>query len=100
MYWVLALVIVLGGCATSEGPPAHPLVGTWRGNQTLTLTVAEYSYGSERGHWSADRSSFRYVTADDTPAMGRTYERCSFSIIGRALILTECRMAGRFTRMQ
>ena len=64
------------------------------------LTASEYNYGSERGHWSADRSSFRYVKADDTPAIGRTYERCSFSIIGRALVLTDCRMAGRYTRMQ
>jgi len=82
----------------SNSSPASPL--PFAASRCSLSPWPNYSYGLERGHWSADRSSFRYVKADDTPAIGRTYERCSFSIIGRALVLSDCRMAGRFTRMQ
>jgi hypothetical protein len=63
----------------------------------LTLHVTEYSFGSERGHWSADRSSFKYANSD-MPI--NKQERCQFSLTGRVLALTDCRIAGRFTRVQ
>jgi len=92
-----ALALLLAGCTASEGPPAHPLVGTWEGAKVLTLHVTEYSFGSERGHWSADRSSFKYANSD-MPI--NKQERCQFSLTGRVLALTDCRIAGRFTRVQ
>ena len=92
-----ALALLLAGCTASGGPPAHPLVGSWRGAQVLTLNVTEYSYGSEHGHWSADRSSFKFAKSG-MPIDKQ--ERCTFSLDGRVLALTDCRIAGRFTRMQ
>ena len=83
---------VLAGCATSE-PPKHPLVGTWRGNRTLTLTSNEYVYGSERGFWSADRHTLRYV------AGAKPEEQCSFNLVGRNLTLGDCRLAGEYRRV-
>jgi hypothetical protein len=95
----LAVILLLGGCAASEGPPVHPLAGTWQGDKVLTLTLTEYSYGSEKGSWTADRSVFRYKTADGTRGNAQASERCNFSLAGRVLTLSNCRIAGRFTRM-
>ena len=93
-----AIALALAGCTASEGPPAHPLVGTWEGPKVLTLSVTEYTYGgSERGAWTADRSTFKYAKSD--MALNKQ-ERCVFSLIGRDLSLTDCRIAGRFTRVQ
>jgi hypothetical protein len=83
---------VLTGCATSE-PPQHPLAGTWRGNRTLTLNSNEYVYGSERGFWSADSRTLRYV------AGAKPEEQCSFNLVGRNLTLGDCRLAGEYRRV-
>jgi len=88
----LALALLLAGCTTSDGPPEHPLVGTWQGGKTLELTTTEYSYGSETGHWTAGRSDFRYQKA------AGAQERCNYSLTGKALALSECRLAGHYTR--
>ena len=82
---------VLAGCATSE-PPKHPLVGIWQGDKTLTLASSEYVSGTERGHWSADRHTLRYV------AGAKPEEQCSFSLVGRNLTLGNCRLAGEYRR--
>ena len=89
-YAVLGLAF-LAGCAVSE-PPKHPLVGTWRGSRTLTLNSSEYVYGSERGYWSADRNTLRYV------AGVKPEEQCSFSLVGRNMTLGDCRLAGEYRR--
>jgi hypothetical protein len=95
---VVALALVLAGCTVSEGPPAHPLVGTWQGPKQLTLGITEYDYGGiERGSWTADRVNFKYAKSD---LPGSKQERCTFVLIGRELSLTDCRIAGRFTRIQ
>jgi len=90
----LAIALLLAGCTTSEGAPEHPLVGTWQGGKTLKLSTAEYSYGSETGHWTAGRSDFRYKKS------AGSQERCNYSLAGRALVLSDCRLAGNYTRMQ
>lgn len=95
---IAALALVLAGCTASGGPPAHPLVGNWEGPKQLSLGVTEYTYGgTERGAWTADRVAFKYAKSDVPPAK---QERCTFVLVGRDLSLTDCRIAGRFTRIQ
>ena len=90
----LALTLLLAGCAAPGNPPDHPLVGTWQGDKPLTLMTTEYQYGSETGFWSAGRHDFRYKK---TAPSGAT-ERCDFSLTGRVLVMSGCRLAGRYTR--
>lgn len=98
MKQVAVLALVLAGCTASEGPPAHPLVGNWEGTKSLTLGVTDYTYGgTEYGAWTADRSSFKYAKSN---LPSNKQERCVFSLAGRELSLTDCRIAGRFTRVQ
>ncbi len=92
----LALTLLLAGCAASGNPPDHPLVGTWQGEKPLTLKTTEYQFGSETGFWSAGRNDFRYKKGADTPS--GTPERCDFSLAGRVLVMSGCRLAGRYTR--
>jgi hypothetical protein len=88
----LALTLLLAGCTASGGMPDHPLVGTWQGEKTLTLKTEDYRYGSETGYWSAGRNEFRYKTESGTR------ESCNFSLTGRVLVMSGCRLAGRYTR--
>ena len=89
----LAATLLLAGCVAAGGPPNHPLVGSWEGSTSLTLRTTEYQYGMETGHWTAGRSDFRYKTQT-----GRQ-ERCAYTLTGRVLVLTGCRLAGRYTRL-
>ena len=89
----LALVLLLAGCTTPDGQPDHPLVGTWHGSKTLDLATTEYSYGSETGYWTAGRRDFRYKKA------AGAQERCTYSLTGKVLVLSDCRLAGQYTRM-
>jgi hypothetical protein len=91
---ILALTLVLAGCTASGGPPDHPLVGSWQGEKALTLGNTDYRFGSETGYWSATRSEFRYKQESGAQ------ERCDFSLNGRTLVMSSCRLAGRYTRMQ
>ena len=88
----LALTLMLAGCTASGMPPDHPLVGTWQGERHLTLKTTEYRYGSESGFWTAGRNDFRYKSASGTQ------EKCDFSLTGRVLVMSGCRLAGRYTR--
>ena len=88
----LALTLLLAGCAAAGNPPDHPLVGTWQGEKPLTLKTTDYQYGSETGYWSAGRNEFRYKRT------AGAQERCDFSLTGRVLVMTGCRLAGRYTR--
>lgn len=88
----LALALLLAGCTSPQAPPDHPLMGTWQGTRTLTLSTTEYHFGSETGHWTAGRSDFRYRKA------AGAQERCSYSLTGRILVLSDCRLAGRYAR--
>jgi hypothetical protein len=90
----LALALLLAGCTASGGPPDHPLVGSWQGERPLTLGNTQYRLGSETGYWSATRSEFRYKRASGAE------ERCDFSLNGRTLVMSGCRLAGRYTRTQ
>jgi hypothetical protein len=89
---MLAIALFLASCTTAEGPPQHPLVGTRHGNQTLNLAATEYVHGTETGSWTAGRSDFRYKKA------GGVAERCNFSLTGRTLVLSDCRLAGEYIR--
>jgi hypothetical protein len=88
----LALTLLLAGCVAAGNPPDHPLVGTWQGEKPLTLKTTDYQYGAETGYWSAGRNEFRYKR------MAGSQERCDFSLTGRVLVMTGCRLAGRYTR--
>jgi hypothetical protein len=92
MMWILAATLMLGGCAAASGLPDHPLVGSWQGEQSLTLKNSEYQYGAETGHWTAGRDEIRYKTS------GGKQERCGYSLAGRVLVVSGCRLAGRYTR--
>jgi hypothetical protein len=88
----LALTLLLGGCAAPGNPPDHPLVGTWQGEKPLSLMTTEYRFGSETGFWSAGSQDFRYKKGSGAE------ERCDFSLTGRVLVMSGCRLAGRYTR--
>jgi hypothetical protein len=92
----LALTLLLAGCVAPSSPPDHPLVGKWQGQKPLTLKTTEYQFGSEIGFWSAGRYDFRYKKASG--ALQGSQERCDFSLYGRVLVMTGCRLAGRYTR--
>jgi hypothetical protein len=94
MYRSLALTLMLAGCTATSGAPNHPLVGTWKGEKTLTLGNSDYHYGSESGFWTAGRMDFRYKT--ESGAQGR----CDFSLTGRELVMSGCRLAGHYTRIR
>lgn len=93
MHRCLMLTLLLAGCTASSGTPNHPLVGTWQGEKTLTLKTTDYRYGTETGFWTAGHSDFRYKTASGTQ------ETCSFSLTGRTLVMSGCRLAGSYTRI-
>jgi len=93
----LALTLLLAGCAAPSSPPDHPLVGTWQGEKPLTLKNTEYQFGSETGFWSAGRKDFRYKKTEGAVS-NTTPERCDFSLTGRVLVMSGCRLAGRYTR--
>ncbi|KAB2918998.1 MAG: hypothetical protein F9K29_07185 [Hyphomicrobiaceae bacterium] len=97
MRYTILILVALTGCATSGQPP-HPLAGTWHGAKTLTLGVTDYWIGDERGSWSADTRTFRFVMDSGTLAVVRAEERCHFSLSGRTLVLSGCRMSGRYVR--
>ncbi|MBO0764861.1 MAG: hypothetical protein J2P50_09780 [Hyphomicrobiaceae bacterium] len=88
----LALTLMLGGCTAASDVPNHPLVGTWQGQKMLALRTTQYKYGSETGYWTAGRNEFRYKTE------AGTVESCSFALTGRVLVMSGCRLAGRYTR--
>jgi len=93
----LLLTLLLAGCAAPGNPPDHPLVGRWQGDKPLTLKTTEYQFGSETGFWSAGSSDFHYKKTAGTPNNG-TQERCDFSLTGRTLVMSGCRLAGRYFR--
>ena len=93
----LALTLLLAGCASPGDPPNHPLVGAWQGAKPLTLKTTEYQFGSETGFWSAGSTDFRYKKGASTSSANQ--ERCDFSLTGRVLTMSGCRLAGRYTRM-
>jgi hypothetical protein len=65
----------------------------------LELATTEYRFGDEQGHWTADARSLRYAAQSISPTAKRVQERCDFSLVGRALTLTNCRLAGRYHRV-
>jgi hypothetical protein len=93
MIRILAATLALAGCSAAGGLPDHPLVGTWQGQTPLTLKTTEYRYGAETGYWTAGSGEIRYKTIS-----GRQ-ERCGYSLTGRVLVVSDCRLAGRYTRV-
>jgi hypothetical protein len=94
MYRSLAATLLLSGCVATGNPPDHPLVGTWRGDRTLTLKTTEYQYGTETGYWTGGGKDLRLKTSSGS------LERCDYSLTGRALVVSGCHLAGRYTRLQ
>jgi hypothetical protein len=94
MNGIFVLTLLLAGCTTSMGPPPHPIAGsTWQGQKGLTLTTTEYTFAGETGHWTAGKNEFRYKRA------GGKQERCNFALAGKIMTLSECRLAGRYARV-
>ena len=93
MIRILAATLMLAGCAGAGNPPNHPLMGTWQGATSLTLKNTEYQYGMEAGYWTAGRNEIRYKTTAGQP------ERCAYALTGRVLVVSGCRLAGRYTRL-
>lgn len=93
MPMILALALLCAGCTSSMGPPAHPIAGTtWEGQRTLILTTTEYTFGAETGHWTADSKEFRFKQG------AGKQERCNLSVTGKIMVLSDCRLAGRYSR--
>ena len=93
MIRILAATLMLAGCTGAGNPPDHPLVGTWQGERPLTLMNTEYQHGTETGFWTAGRKDLRYKTASGKQA------RCDYSLTGRVLVVRDCGLAGRYTRV-
>ena len=93
MIRTLAATLMLAGCSAAGGPPDHPLVGSWQGQTPLRLKSTEYQYGAETGHWTAGSNEIRYKTATGKQ------ERCGYSLTGRVLVVSGCRLAGQYTRV-
>lgn len=93
MRFAILLFLAFAGCASSSQPP-HPLMGAWQGQKMLVLGLSEYSFGDEHGQWTADSGTFRFKVRDSAgPA-----EKCTFSMTGPSLVLSGCRLAGRYRR--
>jgi hypothetical protein len=90
---IITATLMLAGCTATGGPPNHPLVGTWQGEPSLTLKNTEYQYGMETGYWTAGRNEIRYKTAAGQQG------RCDYALTGRVLVVSDCRLAGRYTRL-
>ena len=94
MIRILAAMLMLAGCSAASSLPDHPLVGVWEGKTALTLKTAEYQHGPDSGQWTAGSAELRYKTA--TGQKGR----CDYVLTGRVLVISDCRLAGRYTRAQ
>ncbi len=91
----IPLCLALAGCATAT-QPAHPLMGMWVGQKSLVLDVSTYSYGEEHGDWTGGGRTFRYKRSGSSGAP----EECGFSLRGRILEISGCRLAGRYRRSE
>jgi hypothetical protein len=97
MRYAIPMMIMLSGCMAG-GPPDHPLTATWRGTHTLELTAAGYRFGDELGSWSVEKHTLRIVRNESGQAAQKKEERCNYSLNGRVLTVSDCRLAGRYMR--
>lgn len=99
MRYAIPMMIMVSGCMAG-GPPDHPLTATWRGTNTLELTAAGYRFADEFGYWSVEKQTLRIVRSDPSgnPAQ-KGEERCNYSLNGRILVVSDCRLAGRYVRV-
>ena len=98
MRYAIPIMVTLSGCVAG-GPPDHPLTATWQGEKTLELSPAGYRFGEEFGSWSVDKQILRFVRNDPGgQPVRRGEERCNYSLNGRVLMVSDCRLAGRYTR--
>jgi hypothetical protein len=97
MRYTIPIMIVASGCVAG-GPPDHPLTATWQGAKTLELSAAGYRFGDEYGAWSVDKQTLRIVRNPDGEPVRKAEERCTYSLNGRVLMVSDCRFAGRYVR--
>ena len=98
MRYTIPIIFMLSGCMAG-GPPDHPLTATWQGATTLELSAAGYRFGEEFGSWSVDKQTLRIVSKDAAGQPARKgEERCNYSLNGRVLTVSGCRLAGRYVR--
>jgi hypothetical protein len=93
MIRILAATLLLAGCSAASSLPDHPLVGVWEGKTALTLKNTEYQHGTDTGQWTAGSTELRYKTASGQKG------RCDYALTGRILVISSCRLAGRYTRV-
>jgi hypothetical protein len=98
MRYTIPTVIMLSGCVAGGGPPDHPLTATWQGAKTLELSATGYRFGDEFGAWSVEKQTLRLVRDTGGEPARKGEERCSYSLNGRILIVSDCRFAGRYVR--
>jgi hypothetical protein len=97
MRYTIPVVIMVSGCVAG-GPPDHPLTATWQGTKTLELSAVGYRSGDEFGSWSVDKQTIRIVRDPSGQPTEKAEERCNYSLNGRVLIVSDCRLAGRYVR--
>ena len=95
----LALTLLLAGCAAQ--PAARRTIPWWEPGMARSRSRSRprnISSGRETGFWSAGRNDFRYKKSAAGPLTNAASERCDFSLTGRVLVMSGCRLAGRYTR--
>jgi len=97
MRYEIPIVLMVSGCVAG-GPPDHPLTATWQGAKTLELSAAGYRFGDEFGVWSVEKQTLRLVRDAGGELARKGEERCSYSLNGRVLMVSDCRFAGRYVR--
>jgi hypothetical protein len=97
MRYAIPIMVVASGCVAG-GPPDHPLTATWQGVKTLELSAAGYRFGDEFGAWSVEKQTLRMVRNPDGEPVRKGEERCTYSMNGRVLMVSDCRFAGRYVR--
>jgi hypothetical protein len=66
--------------------------------KTLELSEAGYRFGDEFGVWSVEKQTLRLVRDPGGEPARKTEERCTYSLNGRVLMVSDCRFAGRYVR--
>ena len=80
-------------------PAGSPADGDLARVDDAGVSAAGYRFGEEFGSWSVNKHTLRIVSKDAGGQPARKgEERCNYSLNGRVLSLSGCRLAGRYVR--